>query len=60
MTLRITFGNASPSSVATGTQRMPSGARVRSIQPHTVDVPVGAPVTATVEAGHPVRAFPPR
>ncbi len=42
------------------TLRLPSGALVRSIQPHTVDVPVGAAVTAAVEAGHPVRAFPPR
>jgi len=30
ITLRITFGSASPSSVAIGTQRMPSGARVRT------------------------------
>lgn len=29
-TLRITLGSASPSSVAIGTQRMPSGARVRA------------------------------
>ncbi|CAN5217723.1 ABC transporter ATP-binding protein [soil metagenome] len=42
------------------TLRLPSGALVRSVRPHTVDVPVGSPVTAVVEAGHPVRAFPPR
>src|SRR5581483_7243283 len=29
-TLRITLGSASPASVAIGTQRMPSGARVRA------------------------------
>jgi iron(III) transport system ATP-binding protein len=37
---------------------LPSGAQVRSLQPHTVDVPVGAPVALGVEAGHPVRSFP--
>ena len=30
MALRITLGSASPASVATGTHRMPSGARVRA------------------------------
>ena len=30
ITLRMTFGSASPASVAIGTQRMPSGARVRA------------------------------
>jgi iron(III) transport system ATP-binding protein len=37
---------------------LPSGAQVRSIQPHTVDVAVGTAVTVGVEAGHPVRSFP--
>ena len=37
---------------------LPSGARVRALVPHTLDVAVGATVTLAVEAGHPVRAFP--
>jgi iron(III) transport system ATP-binding protein len=37
---------------------LPSGAQVRSFQPHTVDVVPGSAVTVGVEAGHPVRAFP--
>jgi iron(III) transport system ATP-binding protein len=40
------------------TLRLPSGARVRSLRPHTVECPVGAPVRVEVEAGHPVRSFP--
>lgn len=39
------------------TLRLPSGARVRSVQPHTVDCAVGAAVRVEVEAGHPVRSF---
>ena len=38
--------------------RLASGAVLRSLQPHTVDVPPGTPVTVEVEAGHPVRSFP--
>ena len=38
--------------------RLPSGALVRSVQPHTVDVAVGAPVALQVDAGHPLRSFP--
>jgi iron(III) transport system ATP-binding protein len=37
--------------------QLPSGACVRSLQPHTVDVATGTAVRLTVEAGHPVRAF---
>ena len=37
--------------------RLPSGAVVRSVQPHTVDVRPGTAVRLSVEAGHPVRAF---
>ena len=37
---------------------LPSGAQVRSIQPHTLDVAVGTAVRVGVEAGHPVRSFP--
>ncbi|MCW2680601.1 MAG: transporter ATP-binding protein [Frankiales bacterium] len=37
---------------------LPSGAQVRSIQPHTVDVAPGSSVAVGVEAGHPVRSFP--
>jgi iron(III) transport system ATP-binding protein len=37
--------------------RLPSGAVVRSVQPHTVDVAVGTAVELLVEAGHPVRTF---
>ncbi len=37
---------------------LPSGAQVRSLQPHTVDVAPGTPVVLGVEAGHPVRSFP--
>ena len=40
------------------TLRLPSGALVRSVQPHTLDVAPGTPVTPVVEAGHPVRTFP--
>jgi iron(III) transport system ATP-binding protein len=38
--------------------RLASGALVRSLQPHTVDVPAGTAVAAAVEPGHPLRAFP--
>ena len=38
--------------------RLPSGAVVRSVQPHTVDVAAGSAVELVVEAGHPVRTFP--
>jgi iron(III) transport system ATP-binding protein len=41
------------------TLRLPSGASVRSLQPHTVDVAVGSLVQPVVEAGHPVRTFLP-
>jgi iron(III) transport system ATP-binding protein len=37
--------------------RLASGAVVRSVQPHTVDVPSGTPVRLVVDPGHPVRAF---
>jgi len=40
------------------TLRLASGARVRSLQPHTLDVPVGTTVAPVVVAGHPVRTFP--
>ncbi len=40
------------------TVRLPSGGLVRSLQPHTAEVPHGAAVEVRVEAGHPVRAFP--
>jgi len=40
------------------TLRLPSGARVRSVRPHTVEQPVGTAVRVEVEAGHPLRAFP--
>ncbi len=39
--------------------RLPSGALIRSVQPHTADVRVGTPVAVHVEAGHPVRSFAP-
>jgi iron(III) transport system ATP-binding protein len=39
------------------TLRLPSGALVRSVQPHTVDVPVTAAVRVRVEPGHPLRSF---
>jgi len=39
------------------TLQLPSGARVRSVRPHTVEHPVGAAVRVDVEAGHPVRSF---
>jgi iron(III) transport system ATP-binding protein len=39
------------------TLQLPSGARVRSLRPHTVEHPVGARVRVEVEAGHPVRSF---
>ena len=38
--------------------RLPSGAVVRSVQPHTVEVAPGTPVAVQVEPGHPVRSFP--
>ena len=38
--------------------RLASGARLRSVQPHTLDVPVGTTVSPVVVAGHPVRTFP--
>jgi iron(III) transport system ATP-binding protein len=38
---------------------LPSGARVHSLQPHTLDVAAGTRVTVTVDAGHPLQAFPP-
>ena len=38
--------------------RLASGRRVRSLQPHTLDVPVGTTVAPVVVAGHPVRTFP--
>jgi iron(III) transport system ATP-binding protein len=37
--------------------QLPSGAQLRSLQPHTVDVAAGTPVRLTVDAGHAVRAF---
>ncbi len=37
---------------------LPSGAQLRALVPHTVDVAPGACVTVEVEAGHPVRSFP--
>ncbi|MEX2291206.1 MAG: ABC transporter ATP-binding protein [Mycobacteriales bacterium] len=40
------------------TLRLTSGAVLRSLQPHTVDVPVGAQVAVDVAPGHPVRTFP--
>jgi iron(III) transport system ATP-binding protein len=40
------------------TLRLASGERLRSLQPHTVDVPVGTAVSPVVAAGHPVRTFP--
>jgi iron(III) transport system ATP-binding protein len=39
------------------TLRLPSGATVRSLRPHTVEHAVGTPVRVEVEAGHPVRSF---
>ena len=39
------------------TLRLPSGAQVRSVQPHTVDAPVGAAVELVLDPGHPVRTF---
>ena len=39
------------------TLRLASGALVRSLQPHTLDVPVGTTVAPRVVAGHPVRTF---
>ena len=38
--------------------QLPSGAIVRSFQPHTVDAPAGSAVEVAVDAGHPVRTFP--
>jgi iron(III) transport system ATP-binding protein len=38
--------------------RLPSGALVRSVQPHTVEVAPGTRVAVQVEPGHPVRSFP--
>ena len=40
------------------TLALPSGARVRALVPHTLDVPPGTAVTLEVDAGHPLRAFP--
>lgn len=37
--------------------RLASGALLRSVQPHTVDVPVGAQVDVRVDAQHPLRTF---
>ncbi|CAA9308856.1 MAG: hypothetical protein AVDCRST_MAG16-3 [uncultured Frankineae bacterium] len=39
------------------TLRLPSGATVRALVPHTLDVATGTAVTLQVEAGHPVRSF---
>jgi iron(III) transport system ATP-binding protein len=39
------------------TLQLASGARVRSVRPHTVEHGVGTPVRVDVEAGHPVRSF---
>ena len=39
------------------TLRLPSGAHVRALVPHTVDVAAGTAVTVEVEAGHPLRSF---
>ena len=36
---------------------LPSGALVRALVPHTLDVAPGTAVTVGVEAGHPVRSF---
>ena len=38
--------------------RLASGACLRSVQPHTADVPLGTLVRPVVAAGHPVRTFP--
>ena len=40
------------------TLELASGAVVRSLQPHVVDVPVGTPVLAYVDGAHPLRSFP--
>jgi iron(III) transport system ATP-binding protein len=40
------------------TLRLPSGATVRSLRPHTEEHPVGTRVRVEVHAGHPVRSFP--
>ncbi len=37
---------------------LPSGAHVRALVPHTLDVAPGTAVTVEVEAGHPLRSFP--
>jgi iron(III) transport system ATP-binding protein len=42
------------------TLRLGSGAFVRSVQPHTVDVAAGTRVAPLVDPGHPVRSFPPQ
>ena len=39
------------------TLRLASGALLRSVQPHTVDAPVGTAVDVLVHPGHPVRTF---
>ena len=39
------------------TLELASGARVRSVRPHTVEQAVGTAVRVDVEAGHPVRSF---
>ena len=36
---------------------LPSGAHVRALVPHTLDVAPGTAVTVEVEAGHPLRSF---
>ncbi len=36
---------------------LPSGALVRALVPHTLDVATGTPVSVEVEAGHPLRSF---
>ena len=41
------------------TLRLPSGALVRSVQPHTVDAAVGTAIDVLVHPGHPVRTFAP-
>jgi iron(III) transport system ATP-binding protein len=40
------------------TLALPSGATVRALVPHTLDVAPGTAATLRIDAGHPVRAFP--
>ena len=40
------------------TLRLPSGATVRSLQPHHVLCGLGTAVALQVEAGHPLTSFP--